>query len=118
MKETERMNFADLALLEDELYEAKVAAGENTELKGWKRVVDNYLTRREQRELHLVNRKIYLLLTFFLGWLGVHRFYEKRWKLGILYLVLSITGLPISLAVVDFIIALPKKADEKGCIYI
>lgn len=33
-----------------------------------------------------VNAKTYWYLTLFLGWLGIHRFYRKDWKMGFLYM--------------------------------
>lgn len=116
--EKERMNFSDLAILEDELHEAEKAAGQEKPLTWWQKLGDKYFYWQDHREKHLVNRKVYLILTILLGWAGIHRFYEKRWKLGLFYLALCWTGFPIALAVVDFMIALPMKADDQGLILI
>ena len=35
---------------------------------------------------HTVNKVIYLVLAFFLGGFGIHKFYEGRVGLGLLYL--------------------------------
>ncbi len=114
----ERVDFAKMALLEDELHEVEVQYGKEEKLKLWQRLGDWYFNWKENRQLHKVNRKTYVLLTVFLGWAGIHRFYEKRWILGFFYLALSWTGFPIALAIVDFMIALPMKPDENGCIMI
>lgn len=114
----EYMNIADFARLEDELHEAKAAAGQAAPLKLWQRVGDRYFDWQEHRQRHSVNRKTYLWLSILLGWAGIHRFYEKRWKLGLFYLFFFWSGFPAALALVDFCIALPMKADESGSIMI
>lgn len=114
----ERMNFADLAKLEDELHEAEKAVGLEKPLTWWQKLGDWYFHWEACRERHVVKKKIYLILTLLLGWAGIHRFYEKRWKLGMFYLALFWTGFPVALAAVDFLIALPMKADENGKILI
>lgn len=43
----------------------------------------------ETRPRHKVDKRIYVLLTFFLGWCGAHRFLEHRRKLGIFYLLVG-----------------------------
>ncbi len=117
-QDKERMNFAELAKLEDELHEAERAAGKEVPLTWWQKLGDRYFYWQDHRERHLVNRRTYLILTLLLGWAGIHRFYEKRWKLGIFYLVVCWTGFSMALAVVDFMIALPMKTDEDGRILI
>lgn len=114
----ERLNFADLAILEDELHEAEKNAGQERALTWWQKLGDRYFYWQEHRERHLVKRKTYLILTVLLGWAGIHRFYERRWKMGIVYLALCWTGFPVAMAVVDFLIALPMKADDEGLILI
>ena len=117
-KSTERVDFAKMALLDDDLHAVEEQYGKEEKLKLWQRLGDRYFYWKENRELHKVKRKVYVLLTVFLGWAGIHRFYEKRWVLGLFYLALSWTGFPIALAMVDFMIALPMKADENGYIMI
>lgn len=118
MKAKERIDFAKMALMEDELHEVEEQYGVERPLKLWQRLGDRYFNWRENRELHEVNRRTYILLTIFLGWAGIHRFYEKRRILGIFYLALCWSGFPIALAIVDLMIALPMKADERGLIMI
>lgn len=117
-KVEERIDFTKLALLEDELHEVEEQYGKEKPLKLWQRLGDWYFDWRENRQRHQVNRRTYILLTIFLGWAGIHRFYEKRWGLGLFYLALCWSGFPVALAIVDLIIALPMKADEGGYILI
>lgn len=112
------VNLADLALAEDELQRVKEEAGIAEEGPWWKRIIDRYYKWKDERPLHLVKKKVYLLLNILLGWCGIHRFYERRWFLGIFYLALCWTGLPAILCVTDFLIALPMKADANGMILI
>lgn len=52
------------------------------------------------------NKWVALLLCFFLGWLGVHKFYEGKVGMGILYLfTLGLFGLGVF---IDFIVLLFK----------
>ena len=55
------------------------------------------------------NVVIYLILCFFLGIFGVHSFYAKNIKKGLLQLVLCGTGISYFWAVFDFIKALIKR---------
>lgn len=49
------------------------------------------------------NKNVAILLTFFLGGLGIHKFYLGNNFAGILYLVFSWTFIPALLAIFDFI---------------
>ena len=72
----------------------------------------------ENRPRHKVDKRIYVLLTVFLGWCGAHRFLEHRWKLGVFYLLVGWTGLGLAFALVDLLIALPIPKDENGMVEI
>lgn len=62
----------------------------------------------------VVNKVTYALLAFFLGGLGVHKFYEGKTGLGILYLVFCWTFVPMIIALIEGIVALTKTADAYG----
>ena len=61
-----------------------------------------------------VNKVVYCLLAFFLGGIGVHKFYAGKTGTGILYLLFSWTAIPGIIAFVEFIVALCQKADSNG----
>ncbi len=65
-----------------------------------------------------VNKVAYVLLAFFLGGIGAHKFYSGKIGTGIVYLIFSWTFIPSIIAFVEFIIALTKTSDEYGNIYI
>lgn len=65
-----------------------------------------------------VNKVSYCLLIFFLGGIGVHKFYEGKTGMGILYLLFCWTFIPAIVACIELIIALCKSADEQGNIYL
>ena len=65
-----------------------------------------------------VNKVGYCLLAFFLGGLGIHKFYAGKTGTGVLYLLFCWTGIPAFIAFIDFIIGLCKKTDEAGNILI
>lgn len=112
------VDFSALAQAEDELHRLKEEAGIHEEQGGIVRLINRYYEWKENRQLHLVNKKIYLILNICLGWCGMHRFYEKRWILGLFYLALCWTGLPAMLCATDLFVVISKKADENGLIWI
>ena len=65
-----------------------------------------------------VSKVAYCLLAFFLGGIGIHKFYAGQTTKGILYLVFSWTMIPAIIAFVEFIMALTKQADANGNIYV
>lgn len=65
-----------------------------------------------------VNKVVYCLLAFFLGGIGVHKFYSGKIGLGILYLVFCWTYIPLIASLIEFIMALCKKADDNGMIIV
>lgn len=65
-----------------------------------------------------VNKVAYMLLAFFLGGIGAHKFYSGKIGAGIAYLIFSWTFIPSIIAFVEFIIALTRTSDEYGNIYV
>lgn len=67
---------------------------------------------------HSVNKVGYVLLAFFLGGIGIHKFYAGHILLGFIYLIFCWTFIPGFIAFIEFIIGLCKTADEKGNIQV
>ena len=110
---------SEMAHLEDELYQAEEEAGVPHQKQNIiVHALQKYADWKENRPRHKVDKRIYVLLTVFLGWCGAHRFLEHRWKLGIFYLLVGWTGLGLAFALVDLLIALPIPKDENGMIEI
>ncbi len=65
-----------------------------------------------------VNKVVYCLLAFFLGGIGIHKFYAGKIGTGILYILFCWTFIPGFIAFIEFIIALCKKADANGNILV
>lgn len=65
-----------------------------------------------------VNKLGYVLLAFFLGGIGAHKFYAGKTGAGIVYLIFCWTFIPGIIAFIEFIIGLTKPADEFGNIYL
>ncbi len=62
---------------------------------------------------HAVNKKTYLWLLALTGWMGGHRYYEKRYGLAALYTLFFWTGIPLTMCVIDAMAAIPIKSNEK-----
>lgn len=65
-----------------------------------------------------VDKIVYCLLAFFLGGIGIHKFYAEKWVAGILYILFCWTCIPAVISFVEFIIALCQKDDANGNILV
>ena len=65
-----------------------------------------------------VNKLAYVLLAFFVGSFGIHKFYAGKTGMGILYLLFCWTGIPGIVGVIEAIMALIKPADAYGNIIV
>ena len=106
-----------LARLDFEKQEAQRAAGMEESVYGlwgwlWK-IWHKFVPERQPVR---VNKKKYCLLALFLGFCGVHRFYSKSYRLGVVYALLFWSGFPFIMAVLDLWYAVWLPADEDGCV--
>ncbi len=77
----------------------------------------NYGTSYQQTTYigpHVVNKVVYCVLAFLLGGLGIHKFYAGRIGKGILYILFCWTGIPSIIALIEFVMALCRPADDNG----
>ncbi|MFV0554741.1 MAG: TM2 domain-containing protein [Mangrovibacterium sp.] len=58
------------------------------------------------------NKTTATVLAFFLGGLGIHRFYLNQILLGSLYLIFSWTFIPIIIAFVDFVVLITMSKEK------
>ncbi|MCU5746271.1 TM2 domain-containing protein [Staphylococcus sp. SQ8-PEA] len=65
-----------------------------------------------------VDKIVYAALAFFLGGLGIHKFYSKKTGLGLLYLAFSWTGIPGVIGIIEGVRAAIKTPDSSGKIEI
>ena len=66
-----------------------------------------------------VNKVMYIVLSLFLGGLGIHKFYADKVVQGVVYLLFFWTLIPHVIAIITGIITIfTKKADAEGYIYV
>ena len=58
------------------------------------------------------NKTLAGILAIFLGTLGIHKFYQGKWKAGIAYFLFFWTGIPTILGILDGAKLLTEVADE------
>lgn len=69
-------------------------------------------------EIMEVNKYVYAAFAFFLGGLGIHKFYSKKYKQALLYLMFCWSGIPGIIGMIEGIRALLKPSDTKNNIEI
>ncbi|WP_163468505.1 NINE protein [Fusobacterium sp. IOR10] len=70
----------------------------------------------EKQEPTRIKKMPFFFLAFFLGTFGAHKFYQKKYFLGILYIVFSWTYLSGIAGIIEAILCLFKKVDSDGYI--
>ncbi len=58
------------------------------------------------------NKNIASILSIFLGWTGVHKFYLGKIGLGVMYAIFSFTFIPFFLSLIDFFVLLTMDQEE------
>lgn len=106
----------DLTALDFEYQAALESVGEDKVYGFWGALWKVWNRFVPERTAHVFNKKKYLILLLLTGWIGGHRYYERRWKLGMLYTAFFWTGIPVAMSLVDAMIVIPVRADENGSI--
>ena len=103
--------------LDYEKQAAQAAAGQEENTYGIWGPIWRFLQWKESlKGQHRFRKKTYLWLMLFTGFAGGHRYYQGRWKLGLLYTLFFWTGIPLALCITDFMEVVPIPADEEGCV--
>lgn len=93
----------------------------NTNIKKQKSTIEHKIILEHtflQEEKNTYNNKIYGILALFLGTFGVHKFYAKKYKSGIKYLIFCWTFIPTILSIIDGIKNIKKIALKLRAIFI
>lgn len=113
----EKLQAQQLAELDYAHQAASIAAGEEEKTYGiWGKIWHFLRYLDGLRGQHTCRKKTYIILLLLTGWMGGHRYYQGRWRLGILYTLLCWTGIPIALSVTDFMEVVPIQANADGMI--
>lgn len=113
-KKEKDTQFTSMAAADFALQDAMEDAGMEPRTYGIWGPIWKLLKKREERELHTLNKKKYILLLIFTGWMGGHRFYARHFWVGGLYLVFFWTLIPVMMSVLDLMQVIPMKSDENG----
>lgn len=116
MEDTFRVS--ELIAAEEELQQLKEKYGETEKEPLWKRLITSYAEKKANRVPKEIAKKKYCLTAFFGGWLGIHCFMTGKKGQGILYLLLSFTGISFLMSILDIWYALFLQTDENGKIKI
>jgi len=114
----EEITFGDYLRAKAELEQVQKEHGIEPEEGKISKAISNFFDRREAKEKVKVNKKKDILLCIFLGWAGGHRFYQKQYLLGFLYLAVCWSGYSVAMSIIDLLIIFPMKPDENGDILI
>lgn len=114
VKNEEKTIVSDIIVAQEELKALKAEQGIKDEERGISKMITRFFDNKEAQAQVLLNKKKYLLLAVFLGWMGAHRFYAKQYPTAILYLLLCWSGFPVAMTLIDLLIVIPKQADENG----
>lgn len=116
----ENYDVADFVAAEAELQELREKHNISGEEKNplWKKIGDKYVEYKESIKPVTINKTKYCLITLFLGWLGVHQFMTGKKVAGVLYLLVSWTGISFAMSVLDIFYAVFLKVDDNKCITI
>lgn len=108
----------DITALDFEYQAALESVGEDRVYGFWGKLWKIWNRFVPERTAHTFRKKTYLILLLLTGWFGGHRYYERRWNLGVLYTAFCWTGIPLAMCLVDAMIVIPVKADHEGMITI
>ena len=114
----ENFHIKDLVKAENELRELRKSCDMEGKQNAWISWLDKIFQAGAKRLPVSIGKKKYCLTALFGGWLGLHQFMVGRKAFGILYLMLSFTGLSFVMSVMDLLYAAFLKADESHMIEI
>jgi TM2 domain-containing membrane protein YozV len=115
-KTQDNVDVNQMVALEQELHELKMEHGIEEKEGRISHAISGFFDRQEAKKQVPLNKKTYLLLALFTGWMGGHRFYAKQYPLAMLYLLLFWTGFGAAMTIIDLLIVIPKQVDENGMI--
>ena len=52
------------------------------------------------------------IIAFGMGWFGMHKFYIGKWVWGVIYLIFSVTTLPLIISIVEGVLYLLMSGEE------
>lgn len=112
-------DYVEYIAAEEELKQLRIEHGiEDPDEGKLSKKITKMFDDRENREKVAVSKKKYIRLALLTGWMGGHRFYAKRYKLAMIYLLFFWTGIPLYNCIIDLMQVIPMPADENGIIYL
>ncbi|MCR5516665.1 MAG: TM2 domain-containing protein [Lachnospira sp.] len=111
-----RIDVNGLIRAEEELSQLKREYGIEEKLPFWKKCINFYINMKEKRKPVQISKKKYCLTALFGGLFGIHQFLVGRKAMGVIYLLLSVTGLSFAMSVLDIWYAAFLETDDRKLI--
>ena len=114
-KEQMRNDYIEYIKAEEELKQLRKEHGIADPKEGkMSRKISAYFERKANQEPVAVNKKKYITIALFTGWMGGHRFYCKHYKVALTYLLLFWMGIGLYHTIIDLMQVIPMQPDENG----
>jgi TM2 domain-containing membrane protein YozV len=114
----QEVSMDDYLALRKELIETKKAYGIKEEEGKISKFISKCIDKKENRQKIFLDKKTYMRLMIFTGWMGGHHFYEKRYVLAVIHLLLCWSGYPLAMTMIDILATFPKQVNENGQILV
>jgi hypothetical protein len=112
LSKDEKVDINEFIAAEEELSNLKKELGIKQKTHIWKKILNLIVDHKEKRLPVRISKKKYCLLALFGGIFGIHQFAVKKYITGVIYLLVSFTGLSFAMSILDIWYAAFLKGDE------
>lgn len=112
LSKDEKVDINEFIAAEEELSNLKKKLGIKQKTHIWKKILNLIVDHKEKRLPVRISKKKYCFLALFGGIFGIHQFAVKKYITGVIYLLVSFTGLSFAMSILDIWYAAFLKSDE------